>query len=1243
MIKKLFAYILVFVLTVTPIVSFAETIQCTDLTTEETNQISDKLLEDAVNYDTSVYEGNKAYLLQDTFAFVSGVEKLGLPSGWDVDKRGGSISGQENQDCNIDDSSETYSVTMTKQLLPHKSGKVTFETAFVMREIEKSGYSYELSGLGKTAVRFETQKNQLCIVGADGNLKPVSEYVAEEIVTIKAILDYDTSTYELYIKGKRCGIFDFAQDCEQLDRITVSTSDKETLTVVLRYIYIYINYLVYENFMCASEGIVPDDWDIKTDSVGSGIVADANQVFPDLFSFEINDKSAVDDVHLTKSFSEQKNKVAFETKFIFPEKADKVSISLRKDDKNAISLNVDKNDFVINKDKTVISDYLSQFWYHMKIVADVESQTADVYINYRKVLEGIAFENSVDGLNNISFDTSVTKKGNFRIDDVYVYCVPPLPKDYVEAPKPANPKGDLHVGMQMYSMWNEGNHLGWDWITAYPSRIPYLGTYNEGNKEAADWIIKWQVEHGIDFQINIFARAAANKNNPVKLPTRYHALYNGFFESEYRDYQKLAILYSAIYDYSLGGYDDFTNNIAPYIVEYYFKQPNYLIVDNKPVMFILADNFINIMGGMDMANKGIEYLGELCKKAGFDGVIVVPDGATNFRIRANEFAQGYVYSYGWQYDARSSKLMLQRNDELMAMGLNTVGSVTMGYGRNPWSNNEKASLFSTPETIKETFEGLISRYKDMEKEGKKPTNMIVMTCWDEYGEGHFFAPTRVHGFGYLDAVREAVTGEKIENCNELPTARAIARMDSLYYGNRRTLKYTVDAPAQDLPDVDFDEDKLEVLAEWDFENAKDTLGWKITKDVKNLRIEDGALVGECTAADPGIWIDGLKIPASKVKMVKVTTKTEGRGTGRLFYETDVDKIMGSGGRRFEIKQPVDGFATYTGYPADKARLVGNITAIRWDPIEGGYPNYTQFAVKKVQLLGYDDEEKVNKDKNKNDNKEKTNYKIKYNGSEQTPQCAPYIKNGKLYISCNKLIYDMGYKTTWSWPNKTFTVEDNGIVVTVTAGSSIINVNGVQHNMGTEAVYDYGHLMVPVRDVFEALGAQVVWNGEDNSVNIIKMDTSDTYEYLNTPDTSRPFCYMFETRDNLEGWKPNGDIGKMTLKKGMLEVKAVSDDPIMFSPSVSINADEYKYVRIKMKNPSKFTESMLLFIKGNDKVWNSAKRYDLKISNYDSEVKEYIIDLTENSEWNGTVTQVRFDPVNGRGTVYIDSIEFLKEV
>ncbi len=38
-------------------------------------------------------------------------------------------------------------------------------------------------------------------------------------------------------------------------------------------------------------------------------------------------------------------------------------------------------------------------------------------------------------------------------------------------------------------------------------------------------------------------------------------------------------------------------------------------------------------------------------------------------------------------------------------------------------------------------------------DGELGHKMLLLDCWNEWSEGHYLAPHREYGFGYLDAVR----------------------------------------------------------------------------------------------------------------------------------------------------------------------------------------------------------------------------------------------------------------------------------------------------------------------------------------------------------------------------------------------------------------------------------------------------------------------------------------------------------
>ena len=1231
--KKLLSAVLALAMCLTPISALADTVTTPASNKEVTNPIADQLLAESATLDTSVFEGAPDYILKDAFTNVSNVENLGLPSGWDVDKRGGGIIGSENTKCQIVDSSEDELVSMQRDLLPHKSGKITFETAFSMEGKVETGYSYTLLGEGKTILKVSTEGDKILALLPDGKTKQVSTYMPNTIVRIKAIIDLDTKTYELIVDGKNTGKFGFAEEATQLDRIHISTSNEKKMMIWIRYVYLYFNYIVNENFMTTPEGGVPYDWE----RVGGGNTAtvqyDGNQVYPDTYSYSISDPTTVDGVKLTKKFDDAKGKVVFYTRFIAEQKGDAV-ISIGNGNQKAISVKLNAKDMVMGNGTVLRADYRGNLWYTLKIVADTDAKKADVYLNYQKILSDVPFENAVSSLNTICYETEIRKIMNMRIDDVQVYYDIKT-SDYVPAPNPVKPEGDLEVGMQMYSMWHD-NHFGWDWVSAYPDRIPYLGLYSEGKPEVSDWVTKWQLEHGFTFRTEIFSRAVANKGNPVKVPTRYNAMYDGYFESEYKNDIKFSVLYSGISSTTLGGMDDFKNNIVPHFIENFFKQPNYLTKDNMPVMFMYgAQNFVDVLGGMDKANEALAYLDEECKKAGFAGFIMVADGTSgNFINNATKFGKGYAYSYGWAYDCRSTKTQLARNDSYFNTGASVIPNVTMGWGRNPWSEANEGEIFSTPQIVKETIAGLKERFASQQN----PTNMIMLTCWDEYGEGHFFAPTRVHGFEYLNAVREAVTNQGPKATEELPTAKALARMDSLNLGSRRALKMLQENPAPVYAEDSVDRTKLQLLAEWDFEKMGGLGGWKDLKGVTNVRYENGALMADSTSSDPGVWIEtGVSIKASDVQMITVTSMTENGGQGQLFYQTDVDPDMGVNGKRFDVQQSGSDWAEYEGFPYKREKLQGNITAIRWDPANA---DGIKFGIKKVQFWGYPTEEVV----------KATPINLMFNGTAVKSTQPPFTKDGVMYLPISRPIHEMKlFKATYDHTAGTYTLEyDKNSIAVITVGSNIMKVNGVDIDLGAPCYYEKGNLFVPLRATFEALDAKVEWIAEENAINIIKYDTSDTYPYLDRRDESVPFSWMFETRGT-EGWEGHMNYSICKTYKGSLWFGMAGGDPAMYSGKFELPAGEYKYLRLRMKNEGPASNMYFMFTRVDSNSWGGVKKFIIPITGGDTEFKEYIIDLSSNEEWKGTITQFRVDPVNLSGNasvtadIFFDSIEFLKEL
>ena len=1228
----------------------AVTISTNDTSKENTNIIAEREINETVKYDTAIYGNAPTYLMEDSF---SGGKNAVY--GWDTDLRGGGLSGLEWGEFQMVDTSDSECVSMQKHFIPHKSGKVTFESCVRPYEIT-DGFYYELTGNDKRLFKFMTYRGYLCLDFSNGSYQRLAKYNAGERITVRADIDLDNQNAVIGVNGKTIGEFDFYEQCDRLDGVMISTSKENEMTVALEYFYIYINYIINETFMYGGDGVTPDDWILESDSEYPGIQYDSGMYYPDVWAYVLDDRSSVDSVKLSKEFETQNNDFVYEVAFLIKNNQNGVAFSLGNDKTKTLNIESVDGNLVLNGSDILIKDYRENFWYRLKAEVSPQNGTADFYINYKKVLEDIKFTSGE--FNLISFSTDVTRKNEVRIDDVRLYNKIVLPDDYVEAPEVVNAKGGISVGMQHYAMWNEGNHYGWDRINSYADRIPYIGFYNERSPEAADWMIKYEAEHGIDFAVYDWHRpnnGTFNKgvNNPIKTPSRYQALYEGYFNSQYSNYRDFAILFSAISATTLGGYDDWTNNVAPYLVEYFFKDERYKKVNDRPLLFIYDPQaYVDAMGGLELANRGIDYLDELCKKEGMAGVRFMLDGSSTVTADVLNLRGGYAYAYA-QVGA-TYKGEIDNNNRVEQQFENPIRSIAMGWNKNPWQNDSASHYFLTPDEIGSLADLYVDEYMHWGENGIDRDKVLMLTCWDEYGEGHFFNPTRVDGFETLNEIREAVTNEGKREREELPDSLSLARMSSLYEPGRRALMdHQLDFP--DRPDVlaDVTEDDLYTVAEFDFADPESIKNWKVFQCADDIHWENGAMVFKSTDRDVGVALYGLNIPTDEIVSARVVSDTPDGGIGMLFYQTTEDSNMGTGGKRFNILQQGNGWETNVGFAYNFDKLKGTITGIRWDPVDDNNPG-RYFKVKKIEFLGYKMPEEKKKILQEYEEliATKEQYKVTYMGGSTTRVIDPFLKDDVMYVSAWQFLRDAEFKVKYSWTDKTLTAERGGNTLVLTENSDIAKVNGIDVKIAGECYYggtswyNYGHFFMPLRSVVEALGGTVNYNDGNNTADVRFPIQSDGFDYLDKPDSTKPMSFMFDTRTEFEDWTPNSHITAMTLKKGMLRLSISGADPQLKTPKLAVNASDYKYLRIRMKNETSAKQAMLLFVTSSNPKWGGNQKYMISITSNDKELKEYIVDLST-APWNGTITGLRFDPVDPstlvQGNVYIDSIEFLDEI
>lgn len=1166
---------------------------------EETLIISPEPTPEKTVYYTDVFEGNPTYLLEDPFQGSNGQSPDGKvrPAGWDVDYRGGKIS-KIGKGLAFNDTSVKESLTMTKKLLPHKDGKVTLETAFAMTKELSYGLTFELYGLGGAAVRFVVEGDTLYLEQPNGKKAEIGKLALSSDFTLKAILDMDTNKVDIYGQGKFAGQFDFTEDCQVIEEIAVRTPEDKTCFFELRFVNMYINYLVNERFMTASGTEIPEPWEIEPKNVQIASITSINSGNrDDMNSLKIDDDYTFEKTVARRYFPQQSKKLVGEARFIAEPKSDNFCVSLNSGRQTAIRITARQNDFYTTSNQKIYDNYLDNLWYYVKFIADVETQTADIYLNYKLVAEDVPFANRVSSIDNISLETDRPKKATVLFDDIIVYEKLPLPADYVPEPEPVESEG-ADLAMLMYSMWREGIHYGWDRISPYENRKPYTGWYTEGSTEVADWDIKWLTEHGFDYQVFTWSRENANANLPVKTTQRHNALMDGYLNAEYSHKMKYALLWSYIFkDDTLGGSEDFRNNVVPYWIEYHFKDPRYKLVDNKPIIYIYTWKYMESVFGTPEAIKAeFDYLDQACKNAGFDGVMIVGDGSGAWK----ESGATYEFTYTTGHKASSldtMKATIDKRCESSVLGY--VPSIAMGWSTEPWITGE-VGKFAEPETIGALTKYAIEKFDELEEKGIENPRQIIYTCWNEWGEGHFFCPSTAHGFGYLQETRNAATNAGYNPNEAMPTDRALARLQVLYPPERQALKIMNDVSTTPDPE------DVYVLKGWYFDNPDDYAEWSIYKEIEYIKNEDGKLIGKSSNIDPRIANENINIPLDNVAGIRSNLWVDGGSVGMFIYRTDLEPTYGAG-KRFDAKLTEQGYAEYFAAPTNASKLTGaTMTGLFFDPDDNLYREFGDFGLEYIEILAW--------------KTPRLNYYL--DGLLINEICTPKEKDGVAFMSAYRTLESLDADCSWDNATKTFTLKKDGKTIIMKDQSNIANINGTDIEMPGATYYNNGHFMVPIYFVCDELGITVT-----NEAPVVETVSRVANEY------------EFNVNGDMEGWKTIG-VDSSQVKDGEVTLVSSGNDPIIQLDKTEFKSSDYRYIKVRMKNMTGATTAMMYFTTQTEKNWGGGKRVDAQVTET-TEYTEYVFDMSTCDKWTGIVTGLRFDPTSNPGTTYIDYIKVIK--
>ncbi|MGA2618096.1 MAG: glycoside hydrolase family 99-like domain-containing protein, partial [Thermoguttaceae bacterium] len=356
-------------------------------------------------------------------------------------------------------------------------------------------------------------------------------------------------------------------------------------------------------------------------------------------------------------------------------------------------------------------------------------------------------------------------------------------KPHVPEPKPVATQ--ILVGAQNCPLWDADQPQMWNQVLKHPERTPALGFYSQENPEVADWETKWAVEHGISFFVYCWYRNG--QGGPVKM--RFgSAIHDALLKSRYVSKMKFTIMWEnqARGTAGVSNEADLMENLLPFWIENYFRHPSYLKIDNKPLLFIYRPEFlVQDLGGVDQVRAALDKMRVACRKAGFDGLYILGEYRgldPNHLKLMKHLGLDYTFAYCWHVQGspkpeQAIAAQLDYIERTRRMGI-LPEVVTVSQGWSGWQ--DEGSIWKIPpaqyKELLEKAKAIVRTFPATELGSK----ILLLDNWNEWSEGHYIAPHREYGFGYLDAVREVFSDAPKDHVDLLPRDVGMGPYDQAY-------------------------------------------------------------------------------------------------------------------------------------------------------------------------------------------------------------------------------------------------------------------------------------------------------------------------------------------------------------------------------------------------------------------------------------------------------------------------------
>ncbi|MGC8738405.1 MAG: glycoside hydrolase family 99-like domain-containing protein [Candidatus Hydrogenedens sp.] len=325
-------------------------------------------------------------------------------------------------------------------------------------------------------------------------------------------------------------------------------------------------------------------------------------------------------------------------------------------------------------------------------------------------------------------------------------------------------------------------------------KIPLWGYVDEADPKVMEMKIDSAAEHGID--VFLFDWYWYNDG-----PFLQRCLDEGYLKARNHNRVRFAVMWANhtwinIHPASLAKIQSpevlYPGEVTPetfeqitnYVIDKYFSDPAYWTIYGKPVFSIYEiHTFVDGVGGLEMAKKSLDNFQKNAIAKGFPGVHI---NVVNIENRMPKCVQGKmtpaelihyltidsVTSYAWVLDTplntfpetpytevanRFDKIWAERSQQFTVP---YFPNVSMGWDSSPRCKQddpfENKGYPFTPilsGNTPEQFQSALEKCRTFLDNNPICNKTLTINAWNEWTEGSYLEPDTVHGYAYLQAIK----------------------------------------------------------------------------------------------------------------------------------------------------------------------------------------------------------------------------------------------------------------------------------------------------------------------------------------------------------------------------------------------------------------------------------------------------------------------------------------------------------